>query len=312
MATYSIWAGVVPPSPGTIEANDSNPLSLGTVFSVSADVTAVAIRYYHGAGWDDVRGRVGAVGLYTAGGALLASSSTVPAIATGWNDVTIPSTPLTAGGTYCAVVYYPGDPSFEDPRYSAEGSYWGTVTNGPLTGTDGRYVYNGALTFPTNSFGLASYFSDVIVSDTPATSHQTTSWATSWVARARASASWATGWTTRRRASATWSTGWATRGHAAVTWATSWVTRRRASASWATSSTTRREATISWATTWGTPHRAVATWATTWRTSAHPTQTWATGWVVASPALTLTATSSSARYLTVSRSAPLTLEAQHD
>lgn len=168
MSTYSIWGGVVPPSAGVSESPDSAPLTLATRFTVSQNLRCTAIRYYHGAGWDNVRGKPAAVGLYDDSGTLLSSTSTIPAIATGWNDVTIPQVDLASGNTYRAAVFYDGGASL--PAYSAEGAYFTSDhVNGPFTATLGLFNYSSSMTFPTGFFNNASYFSDLLASDAVST-----------------------------------------------------------------------------------------------------------------------------------------------
>lgn len=147
----------------TQTVGDTDPISLGTVFQVSSNVTTTAVRFYFGAGWDAL-GKPGTVAIYNNGtGALLASAPYSGTPSTGWNDVAL-SQALTTGLGYIAVVYYPTG------RYPAEGSYYDDhdPSNGPLTlapgGSNGKYNYATGVSWPTNSFNFSSYFADVLVS----------------------------------------------------------------------------------------------------------------------------------------------------
>lgn len=224
MVAFSIWQGAVPPSAGVTQTlGDTDPISLGTVFQVSSDVTATAVRFYFGAGWDAL-GTPAAVAIYNNGtGVLLASSSYGGSPTPGWNDVAISGgLALTTAIGYIAVVYYPAG------RYPAEGSYFDDhdPSNGPLMltvgGSNGRYNYATGITRPANSFNFASYFPDVLVS-TGGTTHTSTTWQCSYVTRRHASTAWSSSYACRHRAQAAWMSGYTTVvGHRTTTWGSSY------------------------------------------------------------------------------------------
>ena len=106
--------------------------------------------------------------LWTATGTLLASATFTNTAASGWQTVTLPSAvSIAANTTYVASYHTTG-------AYVATNNYFTTsVTNGPLTapstttiaGGNGVYAYGGTSTtgiFPTNTYGAANYWVDVV------------------------------------------------------------------------------------------------------------------------------------------------------
>lgn len=180
MATLSLWENADPPSAGVAAFTDS-PINLGIVFIASDAVTASAVRYYRIAGSPHAaeQNRPEAVAVYrVSDGHLMVSTSTIPAIASGWNEVAVASTALAADTYYMAVAFYGGRGS--NPNFTAEGGYFsgGSVTNGVLHSPDtdevgaphnGQYGYGSSLAMPTNTFNGGGYFVDVVV-DTGAAS----------------------------------------------------------------------------------------------------------------------------------------------
>lgn len=164
MAVYSLWQGASPPASIAQETSDTAAVSLGTIFTVSSNVTATAVRFYFGAAWNAL-GKPSAVAIYNnTSGAQLASASYSGTPSTGWTDVPI-SLALTTSVSYIVVAYYP------DGRYGAQGSYFNNIdpSNGPLAiafnTSAGNYDYGVGIQRPTSNFNFASYFIDVLVSD---------------------------------------------------------------------------------------------------------------------------------------------------
>ena len=106
--------------------------------------------------------------LWTATGTRLASATFTNTTASGWQTVTLPSAvSIAANTTYVASYHTTG-------AYVATNNYFTTsVTNGPLTapstttiaGGNGVYSYGGTSTtgiFPTNTYGAANYWVDVV------------------------------------------------------------------------------------------------------------------------------------------------------
>jgi hypothetical protein len=162
---YSIWSGVVPPSAGMSQQADTGAYTLGTTFDLSGAVTAVAVRFYFGAGWA-VAGTPSEVAIYEYVSHNLVTSAVVGAVAVaGWNDVAITATALDPAKRYLTCALYPLG------RYAAEGGYFANpVSSPPLTApADGATVDNGrfnsglTLTFPASAVNKTSYFVDVLV-----------------------------------------------------------------------------------------------------------------------------------------------------
>ena len=138
-------------------------LEVGMKFTSSAAGQITALKFYRSAG--DTGTDV--LDLWTATGTRLASATFTNTAASGWQTVTLPSAvSIAANTTYVASYHTTG-------AYVATNNYFTTaVTNGPLTapstttaGGNGVYAYGGTSTtgiFPTNTFGAANYWVDVV------------------------------------------------------------------------------------------------------------------------------------------------------
>lgn len=246
---------MVPPSAGVTQTvGDTDAISVGTVFQVTAGQVATHVRFYFGAGWDAL-GAPAAVAIYNNGtGVLLTSAVYAGTPSAGWNNVALPSgLALSASIGYIAVVYYPIG------RYPAEGSYFDDhdPSNGPLAldvgGSNGKYGYATGISRPTSSFNFSSYFPDIIAADP--SSHVTTEWASTYTTRARSTTAWATTYTAKHRAT--------------TAWASTYVTRRRATSAWATAYGVRAHASRAWTSSYVVAHHATAAWASRYAVASH-------------------------------------------
>jgi hypothetical protein len=144
--------------PATASANDSSPIELGMQFKVTQNGSIAGIRFYKGS--LNTGTHVGK--LWSADGTLLASATFTQETSNGWQQVFFaePVT-LVTGQTYVASYhtssgYYSVTPGFFNSSYSQ-----GAIT--AEGGANGVYAYgNGG--FPTQSFGGANYWVDVVYS----------------------------------------------------------------------------------------------------------------------------------------------------
>jgi methionine-rich copper-binding protein CopC len=153
----------VPTNPAS---TDTSAVEVGVKFRADINGQITGIRFYKGTG--NTGTHVG--NLWTSTGTLLATATFTAETADGWQQVNFATpVPVTAGTTYVASYHAPVG------RYSGDSGYFNTAAvNSPLTalanGTDGPnglYRY-GASAFPTNSFGAANYWVDVVFTPPPA------------------------------------------------------------------------------------------------------------------------------------------------
>jgi hypothetical protein len=119
------------------------------------------VRFYKGAG--NTGSHVGH--LWSSTGQLLATANFTSETATGWQYAPFPSpVPIQANTTYVVSYYAPNG------RYAFDGNFFANATvNGVLqalaSGTDGGngvYFYGAGGGFPTNTFGSANYWVDLL------------------------------------------------------------------------------------------------------------------------------------------------------
>lgn len=176
MTVYTIWDHSTVTGPSSSTA-DTNAVSLGTEFSLSATGWVQALHFWRADGSESgtVVGGIFDVASATevAGTAVTFTTNT-----TGWLTATL-TTPvqLNASQRYVVAIYHPS-------RYAHTAGYWttggpgaGGITSGIITAPSsdavttapigqGRYDYGLSLVAPTQTFGAANYWSDVSVSDT--------------------------------------------------------------------------------------------------------------------------------------------------
>jgi hypothetical protein len=176
LTDYQVWPATDGPGAATVDGG----VVLATEFYVTADnLYATALRFWRAdtSILGPVAGRLYAVTDATAGVPVAGTDVTFTLAGTGWRTALFASPVLlTKNQRYRACAQFP-------TNYSATSHYWdaggGSVdqVNGPLVapttahatgGDQGSFVAAGSLTFPVNSFGAASYWVDVTVTDAPA------------------------------------------------------------------------------------------------------------------------------------------------
>lgn len=156
------------PNPASNDETDpTGAVTLGLKFQSNVAGYVKGVRFYSHAF---------PVGTYRAqlwsntGGAPLATATFSGVTGNAWNEVLFTSPVLIAANTTYIVSYHTSSGT-----YTATGNALNSsVTNGPLTalngnisGGNGVYAYGVSPTFPTNTFGNANYWADVVF--TPAT-----------------------------------------------------------------------------------------------------------------------------------------------
>nr|WP_246180129.1 DUF4082 domain-containing protein [Microvirga thermotolerans] len=143
-------------TPAVLSSSDPNSVELGMKFQASVAGTVSGIKFYKGTGDTGThQGR-----LWTASGTLLGTLTFANETASGWQTATFAS-PIAINPNETYVVSY-----HSNGRYASTSNYFtAPVTNGPLTapaGNNGVYAYGSTPAFPTNSYGSANYFVDVL------------------------------------------------------------------------------------------------------------------------------------------------------
>ena len=177
MTSYSLFAA----HPGVQPTwGDTGAVTLATQFSATAPAWLTALRYPHPAAATEFARRTAA--LYSVSpsgdfGAMVAGPFTMPdPVAGEWCTVQLPEPlALVPGTSYRAAILHPGG------LYPATGGYFkdgpGSADQdfGPLHlpsadhvayNRQGSFQYGPSIQFTDSSFNGASYFSDVVVSDT--------------------------------------------------------------------------------------------------------------------------------------------------
>ncbi|MGM4906713.1 DUF4082 domain-containing protein [Tardiphaga sp. 866_E4_N2_1] len=152
-------------APSLPALNDGRQLEVGVKFTSSVAGLITALKFYRSA--SDTGPDL--LDLWTSTGTKLSSATFTNTAASGWQTVFL-ATPIAiaANTTYVASYHTSG-------TYVATDNYFTTaVTRGPLTapstataGGNGVYAYGGTATagiFPTNTYGAANYFVDVVFS----------------------------------------------------------------------------------------------------------------------------------------------------
>ena len=154
--------------------NDGSPLEVGVKFTSSVAGQITALKFYRSAG--DTGPDL--LDLWTSTGTKLASATFTNTAASGWQTVALASpVAIAANTTYVASYHTTG-------TYVATDNFFTTaVTNGTLTapstttaGGNGVYAYGGTNTaglFPTNTFGAANYWADVVFASSAANTSPT-------------------------------------------------------------------------------------------------------------------------------------------
>lgn len=173
MATYRIW----PSASGPSNADNGDPVTLGTRFRLSATGWVTHLHYWRGT-TDDNGTHQGVVYLVSGGTQVSGTLVTFVDSGTGWQTAALAApVQLAADTLYCVAVFHPnGRPAFTGAYWVSGGPGASGITNGILTAPNsadagGQGVFNGAgsLAHPTGSFNQTNYWVDLTVTDTDPT-----------------------------------------------------------------------------------------------------------------------------------------------
>jgi len=158
VVSNTLWGASAAPAIESVA--DAQAVTLGVKFTPRISGTITGMRFFKGAQNTGTH----TAGLWSIGGSLLASASSVNETASGWQQVTF-STPvnITPGTTYVASYHTTsGHYSITRPYFTTE------FTNGFLTaladgaqGGNGVYGYGTSITYPTSSYQATNYWVDV-------------------------------------------------------------------------------------------------------------------------------------------------------
>ena len=157
--TTSIWTNAA--TPGTASVNDPSPIELGLKWQSTVAGTVRGVRFYKGPA--NTGTHIGH--LWTATGTLLATVEFTGESASGWQQAVFATPVAVQAATTYVVSYYTSS-----GNYSYSGSYFGAATtNGVLSalsnaaaGGNALYRYGTGGGFPTNSYGAANYWVDIL------------------------------------------------------------------------------------------------------------------------------------------------------
>ncbi|MEO8629511.1 MAG: DUF4082 domain-containing protein [Betaproteobacteria bacterium] len=160
----TIWPASASP---TVAADaDTRSIEVGAKFRTDVSGFISGIRFYK----SSTNAGPHVVTLWGSSGAMLARATSGSETTSGWQQVNF-ATPVavSAGTTYVASYHANGG------HYAADTNFFATagVDNGPLhalrngvDGANGVYIYNGAPTFPTQTFQSTNYWVDVVFNTT--------------------------------------------------------------------------------------------------------------------------------------------------
>lgn len=141
-------------APGNpVEEADTRAVELGAVMRAGRAGSALAIRFYRGAG---TQGGYRAH-LWSAGGRLLADVAVPDGPVPGWQEVALPAPVAMAAGAVFVASYHAPTGRFARDPYGLSAP----IASGDLTATRGVYRYGGPGGFPASSYKDTNYWVDV-------------------------------------------------------------------------------------------------------------------------------------------------------
>ncbi len=165
----SLWGTNV--TPATTDAGDNSGIEVGVKFKSDAFGQVSGIRYYKAA--TNTGTHIGS--LWSSDGTLLASATFTNESSTGWQTVTfsspvsiLPNTTYVAG-YYAPVGHYAATEDYFYPNPAPTPMGGASLDAAPLhalnnntPGGNGVFAYSSSTTFPTQTFGAANYWVDVM------------------------------------------------------------------------------------------------------------------------------------------------------
>lgn len=169
MTDYRIW----PSASGPSNADNGDPVTLGTRFRLSATGWVTHLHYWRGT-TDDNGTHQGVIYLVSGGTQVSGTLVTFVDSGTGWQTAALAApVELAADTMYCVAVFHPnGRPAFTGAYWVLGGPGATGITNGILTAPNsadasgqGTFNGSGSLAHPTGSFNQTNYWNDVTISD---------------------------------------------------------------------------------------------------------------------------------------------------
>ena len=161
----SVWQPTT--APVGIDSGDPRSVEVGVKFRSDVSGFIQALRFYKAS--TNTGSHVGHI--WSSTGTLLGTATFSEESASGWQQVTFSNpVPVSANTTYIASYFAPVG------HYSADSGYFRSngVDNAPLhlladgaDGPDGVFAYSPTPAFPTDSFGSANYWVDVVFMPSP-------------------------------------------------------------------------------------------------------------------------------------------------
>ena len=149
--------------PVSTSANDPTPIEVGMRLRPLADGFLTGVRFYKGPGNTGTH----VASVWTNTGTRLATATFSGETASGWQTVSIPTVPVSAGVTYVVSVYLPAGNYANDPNFFINAyELWplrGLANN--EDGPNGVYLYGGS-GFPTSTYGATNYWVDAVFNTT--------------------------------------------------------------------------------------------------------------------------------------------------
>ena len=147
-------------APSIVDSGDPDAVELGVKFKADSTGTVSGLRFYKAA--TNTGTHVGT--LWSSTGTVLARATFTDESASGWQEVAF-SAPVsvTSGTTYVASYYAPlGHYSLTSHGFDNQFDHAPLHALGTSTSGNGVFVYAGAPTFPTGTYGASNYFVDVL------------------------------------------------------------------------------------------------------------------------------------------------------
>jgi hypothetical protein len=149
--------------PAVTDSGDGSALSLGTQFVPSQDGYITAVRFYKSAA--NTGAHTGSI--WSASGTRLSTVTFSNETSSGWQKATLSHPVAVTAGTTYVVSYYAPNGHYSYTTHYFDSTYSGGTMSVP-GGSNGLYQY-GSDSFPTNTYGNANYWVDVVFSTSAGT-----------------------------------------------------------------------------------------------------------------------------------------------
>ncbi|HEX5923086.1 MAG TPA: DUF4082 domain-containing protein [Baekduia sp.] len=147
-------------TPSIVDSGDPDPVELGVKFKADSGGTISGLRFYKAA--TNIGQHVGT--LWSSTGTILARATFTDETASGWQDVQFSAPVTVTAGTIYVASYYTPSGHYSLTSHGLDNAIDAPPLHALGTGTspNGVFVYAGAPTFPTGTYGASNYFVDVL------------------------------------------------------------------------------------------------------------------------------------------------------